>query len=343
MDRKIALEEHVSSPHIPSVKTRRDLYERFDADFMKNVERRLRDIDRRLADMDAYGIERAIVSLTVPGVQGIQDPVAATAAARAANDCVAEHYTAAHPDRFSAFATVAIQDPAAAGAELERAVNDLGMCGAMINGYSDLGPGVVRYLDEEPVREFWARVAKLNVPVYLHPREPMPGPGRRIYDGYPGMVGSAWGYALETATHALRLMLSGVFDDHPNLTVILGHLGEGLSYLLPRAEHRLSVQARGLGRDRHKRPLPVYLRNNFYFTTSGFFDTPTLRDAVDAIGIDRVLFSTDYPYEDMAWASDWFDNADIPEGHRTRIGRSNAMRLFGFRENPKSAQRPAVA
>ena len=214
--------------------------------------------------------------------------------------------------------------------ELERAVKDLGMKGALINGYTNIGNAdTAQYLDEPPMWEFWERVAALDVPVYLHPREPLPNQ-QRIYAGYSSLVGSAWGFAHETATHAIRLMLSGLFDRYPNLSVLLGHLGEGLPLMLPRLEHRLSMQHEGTGLGRAQRPVSEYFSRNFFITTSGHFHTKGLLNAISEVGVDRVLFSADYPYESMATASEWFDHALLSENDRAKIGRSNAARLFGL-------------
>jgi predicted TIM-barrel fold metal-dependent hydrolase len=132
----------------------------------------------------------------------------------------------------------------------------------------------------------------------------------------------------ETATHAIRLMLSGLFDKYPNLTIILGHLGEGLPFMLPRLEHRLSMQRDGQGLGSAKLPVSHYFSRNFYLTTSGHFHTKGLLDAISEIGVDRLLFSADYPYESMVTTSQWFDNALLSTNDREKIGRTNAQTLF---------------
>lgn len=328
MKGKIVLEEHLSTPLNNSFWDAAGEAARNGKAYMDDVEARLVDVDRRLEDMDRNGIDIAILSLTSPGAQSILDPREAVAFARETNDEIAERLTSRDPERLRAFATVALQSPGEAADELERAVKDLGMLGSLINGYTNIGSmHAAQYLDETPVWEFWDRVAQLDVPVYLHPREPLPAL-QRIYDGYPSLVGSAWGFAHETATHAIRLMLSGLFDRYPNLTIILGHLGEGLPLMLPRLEHRLRMQHDGIGLGQAKRTVGEYLSRNFYITTSGHFHTAGLHSAIGEIGIDRVMFSVDYPYENMAMASDWFDGAVIAENDREKIGRGNAMRLF---------------
>ncbi|WP_262421725.1 amidohydrolase family protein [Paraburkholderia sp. UCT31] len=247
MKGKIVLEEHLSTPLNNSLWDACSEAARNGKAYMEDVESRLLDVDRRLEEMDRNGIDMAIVSLTSPGAQSIIDPREAVEFTRKTNDEINENFTSRDPARLRAFATVALQSPREAADELERAVKELGMLGALINGYTNVGSAdSAQYLDEAPVWEFWDRVAQLEVPVYLHPREPLPGQ-QRIYEGYASLVGSAWGFAHETATHAIRLMLSGLFDRYPNLSIILGHLGEGLPLMLPRLEHRLKMQRKASG------------------------------------------------------------------------------------------------
>jgi gamma-resorcylate decarboxylase len=210
-------------------------------------------------------------------------------------------------------------------------VRDLGFSGALINGFtniSDKDEDDVQYLDEPQVEPFWDRVEQLGVPVYLHPRPPAPST-RRAFRGYQGLNGSVWGFHVETATHALRLMLSGVFDRHPTINVILGHMGEMLPFQLPRVDHRLRHLRRGT-HGSHQKPPTEYLRANFYITTAGVNRTSTLLDALLEVGADRVLFSVDTPWEIADDFALWFDSCPISENDRRKIGRTNAERLFGF-------------
>lgn len=331
MHDKIALEEHVLTPEIEVIWDDRGEAERNGAAYMSWVNERLMDVERRIEDMDACGIATTILSLTSPGIQSIVDVDAAVKAARTANDRLYETFVQAHPDRFAFFASVAMQNPAEAAHELERAVTDLGATGAIVNGYTNVGDTeTARYLDEPGNAPFWHTVADLGVPVYLHPREPLPTQ-QRIYDGYASLIGSAWAFGHETATHAVRLMLSGLFDTHPDLTIILGHLGEGLPFNLPRLEHRLSKQRDGIGRGSAQRSVSHYFNENFLLTTSGHFHTRTLYDALSEIGADRVLFSVDYRYESMQDAADWFDASLLSHNDRQKIGRDNAARIFDLR------------
>jgi gamma-resorcylate decarboxylase len=322
---KIALEEHWESADFPATGS----HDFTNAEYFAEVQRRLREVDEQIEDMDKNDIDINILSLTQPGVEAILDTKTAIDTARKMNDEVAAKRVGKYPDRLRFFAAVPLQDPEAAATELERAVKDLGAVGAIVNGYTNLGDeNVVRYLDEAPVDPFWAKVSELDVPVYLHPRIPMPS-HQRPYQGYEGLLGSAWGFAAETAIHSLRLILSGLFDRYPNVNVCLGHLGEGLPYSMQRVEHRLRHQ-RPETKGPHKLPPTHYLQNNFYLTTAGILRTSTLLDALLEVGSDRILFSVDYPYETMYEEVPWFESTPISDNDRLKIGRTNAARLFGF-------------
>jgi len=327
MEGKIALEEHFSTELNNSYWDSKGEESRNGRAYAKDIERRLLDPDLCLREMDRAGIEVCVLSLTSPGAQSVVDLKKAAELARSSNDYVAS-LIKRHPDRFSAFATVPLQDPKAAANELERTVQVLGFKGALVNGYSNIGPDEsVQYLDEEPVREFWERVNKLNVPVYLHPREPLASQTRSI-QGYPELVGSAWAFTYETASHAIRLMLSGLFDVYPKLQIILGHLGEGLPYILPRLQHRIDEQFEGVKGAKAQKHVSYYFANHFWLTTSGHYHTKPFLEAVEQVGEDRVLFSVDYPYEQMSAAARWFDEAQFSNSLKLKVGRDNANRLL---------------
>src|SRR5262249_52343092 len=188
----------------------------------------------RLSGMDASNISVAILSHTVPGVQGLVDTATAVAAARDVNDFIASE-VARRPDRYAGFASVALQDPHAAAKEIDRAVTHLGLKGIMVNGYTNTpDPQKVVYLDDPRLLPFWEAAASLDVPIYLHPR---PALDQRIYEGHSELIGATWGFAPEAATHALRLIYSGLLDRFPRLTIVLGHLGETLTYFSWRIQH----------------------------------------------------------------------------------------------------------
>jgi gamma-resorcylate decarboxylase len=325
---KWALEEHLSTAENNRLWDDSGEAARNGRRYMDYVESHLLDVDERIKIMDATGIERTIVSLTSPGIQSITDTEFAVGVARDTNDLVKRNFVDHYPDRLSMFACLPTQDGAEAAAELRRAVGELGAVGALINGYTNVGDASTgRYLDDDAYEPLWAAVEELGVPVYLHPREPLPAQ-QKIYEGYESLTGSAWGFAHETATHAVRLMLSGLFDRHPGVQVIIGHLAEGLPFLLPRLEHRLDKQKDGVGLGSARRKVSEYFSDNFYATTSGHFHTRTLFNTIAELGVDRVLFSADYPYETMEEAAAWFDNSLLSRNDARKIGRDNARRLF---------------
>ncbi|WP_080842491.1 gamma-resorcylate decarboxylase, partial [Agrobacterium tomkonis] len=293
MQGKVALEEHFAIPE-----TLQDSAGFVPGDYWKELQHRLLDIqDTRLKLMDAHGIETMILSLNAPAVQAIPDKKKAIEIARRANDVLAEE-CAKRPDRFLGFAALPLQDPDAATEELRRCVNDLGFVGALVNGFSQEGDGQTPlYYDLPQYRPFWGEVEKLGVPFYLHPRNPLPQDSR-IYDGHPWLLGPTWAFAQETAVHALRLMASGLFDEHPRLNIILGHMGEGLPYMMWRIDHR-NAWVKLPPRYPAKRRFVDYFNENFHITTSGNFRTQTLIDAILEVGADRILFSTDWPFENI--------------------------------------------
>ena len=317
MTRKIALEEHFAIPETIDASSA--------ATYAPEFRRQILDMGSgRIAEMDRGGVELCILSLVNPGIQAIPNISQAIATARRSNDYLAEHL-AKYPKRLKGFAALPLQDPQAAAEELTRCVKELGFCGAMVMGFSQIGEAdSAVFYDLPQYRPFWATVQQLDVPFYLHPRAPL-ATRQQAYEGHPWLVGSPWGFAVETSIHALRLMGRGLFDEYPKLNVILGHLGEGLPFGIWRVDHRIS---KGTLVTKAKLPMGQYLRENFYITTSGNFRTQALTDVMLEVGADRVLYSVDYPFEDMAEASNWFDQAAISEPDRLKIARSNVQKLF---------------
>jgi 2,3-dihydroxybenzoate decarboxylase len=320
---KIAVEEHFVTPELKDTIFGSIGWKQEEWTAMADALQETGEV--RLADMDAAGIEIAAVSLAAPCIQDIVDPAEATAKAAAANDALAE-VVAAHPDRYVGLAALALQDPEAAAAELERCVGDLGFRGALVNGYSSTGSlETARYYDEEAYLPFWERVAALGVPFYLHPRNPLPTE-RRYYEGREALLGPTWAFTVETASHCLRMMISGLFDRFPDLQMVIGHMGELLPFAVERTQQRLShIPTVTLERG----PAEI-LRENFFITTSGNFHTASLLGAMLQVGADRILFAADYPFERTAEAAAWFDSVPISEGDRLKIGRENAARLLGI-------------
>ncbi len=319
---KIALEEHFRVPALPEYAASSQYLP--DKQLAKQIDDQLADFDDlRLRTMDEAGIAKSILSHTVPGIESARDPKKAVADAQQINDFLARQIER-RPDRFGGFATLPTQSPREAADELERCVRQLGFHGALINGHTH-----GHYLDEERYGVLWERVADLQVPVYIHPTNAFQFP--QNYQDHPELLGALWGWAPETATHALRLIFSGIFDRYPAAQVILGHGGETLPYLSWRLDSRYQIMHGGLT----LKKLPsAYLRENISITTSGLFATPPLRCAIEEIGEDRVLFSVDYPYESSKDAGQWFDGIDLPETTLAKIARGNAERLLRLDRSP---------
>ena len=314
MCRKIALEEHVLCPGFE------DYWKTTVADvdpaILEKVIGRLNDFgEQRLAAMDRAGIERAVLSLSGPGVQIERDTAVAVGRARAANDYLAKEI-ARRPDRYSGFAHLAMQDAAAADNELERCMTQLKFSGAMINGHTN-----GRYLDDPALFPFWERAEALNAVIYLHPGDPVTE--SPALAGHRGLKRATWEWGVETGSHALRLVFGGLFDRFPKATLALGHLGETLPFLLWRFDSRARLYGVKLGR----RPSD-YIRENIVVTTSGMFSAEPLHCTISALGADRVMFSADYPFESIDEAGEFMDTVALEDGVRADIAYNNAKRLF---------------
>lgn len=321
--RTIALEEHFATPAFLSGPGRA-MADQARAAGVGQIPEMLADIgDERIAAMDRAGIDVQVLSLTAPGVEQ-SDPADAVALARDANDRVAEAVRR-HPDRFAAFATLPTPAPERAADELDRVVREYGFVGAMINGHTR-----GRYLDDEFFRPILARAAALGVPIYLHPTPPPQAVIEASYLGnYPPEVAqafatTAWGWHIETATHALRIVLSGAFDRFPDLQLVVGHMGEGLSFLLPRFEQVMSRVVR------LERPIGDYFHTNLHYTFAAFNWTSTFLNLLLAVGVERILFATDHPYGSMEEARAFLDRLPVSPADRERIAQHNAERLLGL-------------
>ena len=316
MQGKITLEDHFAT------KTTLGDSHIFGAHVWSELGPRLLDFqDQRLRFMDAAGIEIMIASLNAPAIQAIPDIKRATEVTREANDVLAREI-AKRPDRFVGVAALAMQDPDNAAAELERCVKDLGFRGALVNGFSQVGsPDTAVYYDLPQYRTFWRVVERLDVPFYLHPRNPLPG-SVRGYEGHDWLLGPNWAFHAETAVHALRLIGSGLFDELPRLQIILGHLGEALPFLLPRIDRYVSRQMKA------PRTFAETLRRNFYFTTSGAFPHSALQCTIEAIGIERLMFAVDWPFLSNAEGRAFIDSAPIDTDAKALILEGNARRLL---------------
>ncbi len=313
--RVIALEEHYWDDDIASH------FKGYAADRSSALLTNLHKLSEdRLAEMDKNGIDVHVISHGAPAGQHLPVQVAA-AICREANDKL-HAAVSAHPDRLAAFAALPTPDPKAAADELERCVAKLGFKGAMIYGRTH-----DKFMDR---KEFWPifeRAAALDVPLYLHPQEPHPAVVEAYYADYDkdyiGFKVAGWGFGVETATQAIRLVLSGVFDAYPNLKIILGHLGENLPFALWRIHAEV----------KKKDPsIPFSFRDvfseHFWFTTSGFFSTPALQCTIQEMGIDRVLFSIDWPFCPNEPGVEWMADLQLSAADKAKIYGENAEKLL---------------
>lgn len=319
MTPKIALEEHFMAPGFDEYFARTAV-NISPALFGKALEV-LKDFgERRLSAMDSIGVEKAVLSLSGPGVQAELNTQVAIRKARECNDFLAAEI-ARSSQRYAGFAHLAMQDPATAADELERSVHQLGFVGAMINGQTNGA-----YLDDDRFSVFWERAADLGAPIYIHPYNSPDIP--YMYHGHPELFGPVWSWTVETGNHALRILFGGVFDRYPGARLILGHMGETLPYQLWRFDSRWEISNRG---DMTlKRKPSEYFKTNIYVTTAGVCSDAPLRCAIDAMGVDRVMFSVDYPFERAAEAGDWIEAAPLTEAERTAVCHGNARSLLGL-------------
>lgn len=287
--------------------------------------RRLADFtEYRIPDMDKHGVDMEVLSLTAPGVQMQPDTQTAVDDARAANDFLAS-VTSEHPGRFQGLAAVALQDPRQAATELRRAVQELGLRGALVNDHT-LG----RYLDEPVYEPFWETLQDLGVALYIHPN-PVPSGELKVVEGYPALDFGTWGWNYRTGGHALRLVYGGVFDKFPGAKIIIGHMGEFLPAMLFRMDHLHADLDPGQQRQLKKLP-SEYFGPNIAITTSGVFSHQALTDAITTIGIDNVMFSIDYPYEPVGIAAEFMRTAPLAPADMEKVAHGNAERIL--RLNP---------
>jgi predicted TIM-barrel fold metal-dependent hydrolase len=292
--------------------------------FLAQLQPKLLDLgESRIAAMDAGGVDFQVLSLAALGFDAL-DAATATAVAREINDELAEA-VGKHPDRLGGFATLALKDPATAARELERCVTQLGFYGAMLNGTTS---GM--FLDDPRFLPVFEAAADLKVPIYLHPAPPPETVERAYFSGLPGELGqrlstAGWGWHAETGLHTLRLIVSGLFDKLPELQVIIGHMGEGLPYALARSNGILSQAAPEL-----RQPVAAYFKSNIHITTSGYFSTPPLQCALEVVGIDRLMFSVDYPFSPNERGSDFLRSVAglLSAEDMAKLTHKNAERLL---------------
>ena len=326
--RIVALEEHYTVPRIvagisPDAIARRGFP---GPDFVWAQTTRRNELadlgDARLADMDAAGITVQVLSVAgpgadlVPGQPGID-------LARAYNDALAEA-CARHPTRYRGFAHLPLLTPEAAADELQRTVKELGFHGVLVNGATD-----GRFLDDPAFEPILARAEALDLPIYLHPGIPTLAVRNAYYDGLPGnfsfsMALSTWGWHYDTAIHTLRLVLSGALDRHPGLKIVIGHMGEALPFMLDRIDATTAAEAKA----RLKRSARQTILDQVWITTSGFFTMVPFMAALMSFGVDRIMFSVDYPFASNARARAFLDALPVSPADRAKIAHGNADRLL---------------
>jgi 2,3-dihydroxybenzoate decarboxylase len=292
----------------------------------QHIMRCLVDLDElRLQHMNAAGVDKAVVALTSPGVQ-VMDRSTAVAFARTANDQLAEAVRR-HPTRLAGMIAIAPQDPAAAAKEIERGVTTLGMNAVIINSHTQ-----GEYLSDPKFWDIFAAAEANDAPIYLHPNA-LP-PGMLPYFQEAGLDGAIYGFGVETGLHALRIITAGVFDRFPKLRMILGHMGEALPFWAYRLDymHQATVKSR-----RYESVQPLarrpsdYLRENFYITNSGVAWEHAIKFTQTFMGVDRVMYAMDYPYQYAVDEVNLLDAMDMPLAHKRQFFQSNAEAVFKLR------------
>jgi len=331
--RIVALEEHFSLPTMPGRAAKAPPQRSVATDesmpaVVRNVAEKIVDLGAgRIADMDRSGITVQVLSKAGNHIGPSADLFEGDEAIAFARDLNSElaRRIAERPDRFAAFAHLPTSIPEAAADELERAVRELGFKGALISG-------MVRgaFLDDAKFDPLLSRAEQLGVPLYIHPGMPPKEVREAYYEGFPakisfGLATFAWGWHYETALHVMRLAVSGTFDKYPRLNWIIGHMGEGLPAMLARCEHQFSTDLSYL-----PRPLSQTITDQVYVTSSGFFSNPPFMAALTTFGIDRLMFSVDYPYADNADGRAFLANLPLAPDELAKFAHGNADRLLGL-------------
>jgi predicted TIM-barrel fold metal-dependent hydrolase len=320
--RTIALEEHFWIPDLAAPPGTGPLARPDGA----RLDERLRDLgEDRISAMDAARIDVQVISHVQPAAQALAGQRAADAA-RKANDALAQA-VAARPGRLAGFATLPTGDSRQAAAELERAVGDLGLVGGMI--HSTLGSNGA-FLDDARFEPLLAAFEELDVPLYLHPAAAPATVSDALFGGLrPAIAGrlatNAWGWHAEAGLHALRMIAAGTLERHPALRLIIGHCGEMLPFMLDRIDQMLPPAVTGLPR------LPsAYVHRNVWVTTSGMFSLPPVLCSIAVMGVDRVLFSVDYPFAPNSSGRELLDALPLAPADKARVAGGNAERLLGL-------------
>ena len=286
---------------------------------------RLQDLgEGRIRDMDERGIDRQVIAVTAPGVQ-VFDRDTAVAMAREANDMLGEA-CASHPDRYTGMAACAPQDPAEAAKEIERAITKLGFKAVIINGHTK-----GEYLDNPKFLPILEAAAALDAPIYIHPTGMPKAMVQHFLES--GLDGAVYGFGVDTGLHALRLIVSGIFDRLPNLKIIIGHMGEALPFWQYRLDY---MQAAGQRAKRYdflpalKQPVSGYLRDNFYITNSGVAWPPAIKFTQEQVGVENTLYAMDYPYQCDVEEVITLDAMDMDAATKKKFFQTNAEKAFGL-------------
>jgi predicted TIM-barrel fold metal-dependent hydrolase len=320
--RIITLEEHITTPAIIKSTEGAARTPLTGNAFMQSLHAKLMDLgDGRIADMDASGISMQVLSISASPIDRMEAS-AAQSLARDANDIMAAAVKA-HPDRFAAFCTLALQDAASAAKELERCVTQLGFKGVMVNGTVN-----GEFLDDAKFLPFFEAAAALDVPIYLHPAPPPKPVMDAYFSNLPGQLGfflstAGWGWHVETGLHSLRLIITGLFDRFPKLKMIIGHMGENLPFSIARSQMVFSRGALSL-----KKQLADYFQEHFWLTTSGYFSTPPFLCMMQVVGADRILFSVDYPFSPNTVGRKFLDSLAVSAEDLEKIAHLNAEKLL---------------
>jgi predicted TIM-barrel fold metal-dependent hydrolase len=322
--RTIALEEHFATPLFldgPGQDLKNAAL-KFEGRGTKLIEP-LCDIgDKRIAAMDAAGIDMQVLSLTSPGTEQL-DAAEAIALSRESNDALAAA-ARKNPRRFAGFAALPTMVPDKAAAELESRIRSGGFVGAVISGHVR-----GRYLDDKFFWPILEAAEALNAPIHIHPTKPPQAVFDAYYSGFSPLVNDmfgspAWGWHIETAIHVVRLILGGAFDRFPKLQLVIGHLGEGLVGLFQRLDTMTPAMTK------LQKPVTAYLRENVHYTISGFNFPATFLDLLLEVGAGRIMFSADHPYQSMEKAVAFLQQLPVSAADRERIAHGNAEKLFGL-------------
>jgi len=323
--RVVTLEEHITFPELVDQipQEAKDKHYLDQSPAIQKLAPKLDDvIGERLQSMDANGITTQVLSVAGAGAD-LLDENHGPAFAKAYNDAIAKRI-AAHPDRFKAFAHLPTTNPEAAADELERTVKSYNFRGALINGLTN-----DEFLDDTKYAPIFARAEQLDVPIYLHPGLPPKAVFDAYYSNLPKQAGTflsiaGWGWHSETALHTLRLIVSGTLDKYPKLKLIIGHMGEMLPMMMVRSDKMFGVEQGGA----NQRSIIQTLHDQVYITTSGLFTTPPLQVAIDTFGIDKILFSIDYPFSTNEAGKSYLDSLKLSPADLEKLAHGNADKLL---------------